>query len=61
MKIRSLALAISAALVLAGCAPTQPEVQPTEEPFNGITIVASTNVWGDVAKSIGGDLSLIHI
>ena len=55
MKIRSLALAISAALVLAGCAPTQPEVQPTEEPFNGITIVASTNVWGDVAKSIGGD------
>jgi zinc/manganese transport system substrate-binding protein len=56
MKIRSLALAISAVLVLAGCAPTQPETQPTEEPFTGITIVASTNVWGDVAKSIGGDL-----
>ena len=55
MKIRSLALAISAALVLVGCAPTQPETQPTEEPFTGITIVASTNVWGDVAKSIGGD------
>jgi zinc/manganese transport system substrate-binding protein len=55
MKIRSMALAISAALVLAGCAPTQPETQPTEEPFTGITIVASTNVWGDVAKSIGGD------
>ena len=55
MKIRSLALAISAVLVLAGCAPTQPETQPTEEPFTGITIVASTNVWGDVAKSIGGD------
>jgi zinc/manganese transport system substrate-binding protein len=56
MKIRSLALAISAVLVLAGCAPTQPETQPTEEPFTGVTIVASTNVWGDVAKSIGGDL-----
>jgi zinc/manganese transport system substrate-binding protein len=55
MKIRNLALAIFAALVLAGCAPTQPETQPTEEPFTGITIVASTNVWGDVAKSIGGD------
>ena len=56
MKIKSLGLAISAALVLAGCAPTQPVTQPTEEPFTGITIVASTNVWGDVAKSIGGDL-----
>jgi zinc/manganese transport system substrate-binding protein len=56
MKIRSLALAITAAVVLAGCAPTQPQVQPTEEPFTGITIVSSTNVWGDVAKSIGGDL-----
>jgi len=56
MKIRSLALAITAAVVLAGCATTQPQVQPTEEPFTGITIVSSTNVWGDVAKSIGGDL-----
>jgi zinc/manganese transport system substrate-binding protein len=56
MKIRSLALAITASVVLAGCAPTQPQVQPTEEPFTGITIVSSTNVWGDVAKSIGGDL-----
>jgi zinc/manganese transport system substrate-binding protein len=55
MKIRSLALAITAAVVLAGCATTQPQVQPTEEPFTGITVVASTNVWGDVAKSIGGD------
>jgi zinc/manganese transport system substrate-binding protein len=55
MKIKSLALAISAAIVLAGCAPTQSEPEPTAEPFTGITIVASTNVWGDVAKSIGGD------
>jgi zinc/manganese transport system substrate-binding protein len=55
MKIKSLALAISAAIVLAGCAPTQSEPEATAEPFTGITIVASTNVWGNVAKSIGGD------
>ena len=55
MKIRSLALATAAVFVLAGCATTEPETQPSQEPFTGITIVASTNVWGDVAKSIGGD------
>ena len=55
MKIKSLALVTAAALLLAGCAPTQTEPEPTAEPFTGITIVASTNVWGDVAKSIGGD------
>jgi zinc/manganese transport system substrate-binding protein len=55
MKIRSLALVAASALVLAGCATTQPEAQPTQTPFDGITIVASTNVWGDIAKSIGGD------
>jgi zinc/manganese transport system substrate-binding protein len=55
MKIRSLALVTAAVLVLSGCAPTQPEPEPTAEPFTGITIVASTNVWGDIAKSIGGD------
>ena len=55
MKIRNLAVATSAVLVLAGCATIGPEVQPTETAFDGITIVASTNVWGDIAKSIGGD------
>jgi len=55
MKIRSLALVTAAVLVLAGCAPTQPDAEPTETPFDGVTIVASTNVWGDIAKSIGGD------
>jgi zinc/manganese transport system substrate-binding protein len=55
MKIRSLALVTAAVLVLSGCAPTQPEPEPTAEPFTGTTIVASTNVWGDIAKSIGGD------
>ena len=54
MKIKSLAL-VAAVLVLSGCATTGPEAQPTQIPFDGITIVASTNVWGDIAKSIGGD------
>ena len=55
MKIKSLAVAAASVLVLAGCATTGPEAQPTQIPFEGITIVASTNVWGDIAKSIGGD------
>jgi zinc/manganese transport system substrate-binding protein len=55
MKIKNLALVTAAVLVLAGCSTTEPEVQPTETSFDGITIVASTNVWGDIAKSIGGD------
>jgi zinc/manganese transport system substrate-binding protein len=54
MKIKSLAL-VAAVFVLSGCATTGPDAQPTETPFDGITIVASTNVWGDIAKSIGGD------
>jgi zinc/manganese transport system substrate-binding protein len=55
MKIRSLAIVNAAVLVLAGCSMTQPVAEPTETPFDGVTIVASTNVWGDIAKSIGGD------
>jgi zinc/manganese transport system substrate-binding protein len=55
MKTRSLAVAAASVLVLAGCSTTGPEAQPTQIPFEGITIVASTNVWGDIAKSIGGD------
>ncbi len=48
LKIVSIALA--AVLALAGCAPAQ-------QPIDGkVKIVASTNVWGDVAKSVGGDL-----
>jgi zinc/manganese transport system substrate-binding protein len=55
MKIKNLALVTAAVFVLSGCATTVPESQPTQIPFDGITIVASTNVWGDIAKSIGGD------
>jgi zinc/manganese transport system substrate-binding protein len=56
MKLKSLALATSTVLLLAGCAATDATTEPTEEPFAGLTIVSSTNVWGDVASSIGGDL-----
>ncbi len=55
MRLRSIALAAFLSLTLAGCATT-PVAEPTEPPFEGITIVSSTNVWGDVAQSIGGDL-----
>ena len=51
MKIVKLvSLALAATLSLAGCAPAQ---QPIE---GKVKIVASTNVWGDVAKAVGGDL-----
>jgi zinc/manganese transport system substrate-binding protein len=55
MKIKSLAVVTASVFVLTGCATTGPEAQPTETPFDGITIVASTNVWGDIAESIGGE------
>lgn len=55
MKIKALVVALATSIALAGCAQVVPEAESTEEPFTGITIVASTNVWGDVAKSIGGD------
>ena len=56
MKTKSLALATATVLVLAGCAATDSTTEPTQEPFVGLTIVSSTNVWGDIASSVGGDL-----
>jgi zinc/manganese transport system substrate-binding protein len=56
MKAKAIALATTTVLLLAGCAATDSSTEPTEEPFAGLTIVSSTNVWGDVASSIGGDL-----
>jgi zinc/manganese transport system substrate-binding protein len=55
MKLKALALFLGAALTLSGCASQAPEAEPTEAPFTGLTVVASTNVWGDIAKSVGGD------
>ena len=58
MKIKALALATVTALAVSGCAvigsPTD-VAEPTETPFTGLQVVSSTNVWGDIAKSIGGD------
>jgi zinc/manganese transport system substrate-binding protein len=51
MKIKSLAIASVISLALSGCAATAPDA---EVPFDGVSIVASTNVWGDVASWIGG-------
>lgn len=56
MKTKTLALATATALLLAGCAATDSTSDATDESFAGLTIVSSTNVWGDVASSVGGDL-----
>lgn len=45
-----IALALTAVLALSGCA------SPTETDSGKFQIVASTNVWGDIAKTVGGDL-----
>ncbi len=56
MKTKTLALATATVLLLAGCAATDSTSDATVESFSGLTIVSSTNVWGDVASSVGGDL-----
>ena len=56
MKTKTFALATATVLLLAGCAATDSTTDATDEPFAGLTIVSSTNVWGDVASSVGGDL-----
>jgi len=43
-------IAVSA-LVLAGCSSSTPAAETT-----GLSVVASTNVYGSIAESIGGDL-----
>jgi zinc/manganese transport system substrate-binding protein len=40
---------LAATLLLSGCSAGQPESD------GGITVVASTNVYGDIAETIGGD------
>lgn len=55
MKLKALSLFVAAALTLSACAPQEPAVQEAEAPFTGLTVISSTNVWGDIAKSIGGD------
>ena len=45
-----IAIALASVLALSGCA------SPAEPDSGKFQIVASTNVWGDIAKSVGGDL-----
>jgi zinc/manganese transport system substrate-binding protein len=52
MKIKALGIIAALTLTLSACAPVESE---TIEPFDGLTIVSSTNVWGDIAKSVAGD------
>ncbi|GAA2198015.1 metal ABC transporter solute-binding protein, Zn/Mn family [Sinomonas flava] len=49
--LRTAALGAAAALLLAGCAPTPGQGGGG----NTISVVASTNVYGDLAQTIGGD------
>lgn len=53
MKLKGIALVTAITLTLSGCAPSSPD---SDVPFDGISVVASTNVWGDVARWVGGDL-----
>jgi zinc/manganese transport system substrate-binding protein len=39
-------------LLLTACSP---QAEPSSEASEGINVVASTNVYGDIAKTIGGD------
>ena len=49
----SLAALAGLALLLSACSP-QPEAS-TGNSAEGINVVASTNVYGDIAKTVGGD------
>ncbi|HEX7202942.1 MAG TPA: ABC transporter substrate-binding protein, partial [Arthrobacter sp.] len=48
----SLAALAGLGLLLTGCSP---QAEPVTDAADGINIVASTNVYGDIAKTIGGD------
>lgn len=52
MKLKGIALATVITVLMSGCAPSSSD---SEAAFEGISIVASTNVWGDVARWVGGD------
>lgn len=55
-RFAALLLAVpAAALVLSGCAAGGAGSSSSGDAAKGIAIVASTNVYGDIAKTIGGD------
>jgi zinc/manganese transport system substrate-binding protein len=58
MKRRSLIIPVVlsvSAVALAGCAST-PAAPASTTDSAGLSVVASTNVWGDLASIVGGDL-----
>ena len=52
-KLKFTAIALAALITLTGCATATPEPTSTD---GKLQIVASTNVWGDIASQVGGDL-----
>lgn len=64
MKRRSLLLSAApfgVALALAGCSSSSSEADSSSDggsggPADAVTVVASTDVWGDIAASVGGNL-----
>jgi zinc/manganese transport system substrate-binding protein len=51
MKKIALLVAVPAVLVLAACGAQEPAAGGSD----GVSIVASTDVWGDIASVVGGD------
>lgn len=48
----SLAALAGLGLLLTACSP---QAEPSSEAADGINVVASTNVYGDIARTVGGD------
>ncbi|MHA7984870.1 metal ABC transporter solute-binding protein, Zn/Mn family [Rathayibacter sp. CAU 1779] len=53
LTLSALASVAAAALLLAGCSASSAD--PSTSKTGRIAVVASTNVWGDIAKQVGGD------
>ncbi|MDR2321392.1 MAG: zinc ABC transporter substrate-binding protein [Microbacterium sp.] len=53
--LAALALVAASLFALAGCSATTSAASPSGDSGDRIPVTASTNVWGDVAKQIGGD------
>ena len=52
-SVLAVALGTASVLVLAGCSGT---ATPQTSDDGRVSVVASTNVWGDIASAVGGDL-----
>src|SRR5687768_10182638 len=53
---RLLPVSLLALASLAACGSESDSDSPGDASGGGVTVVASTNVWGDVAAEVGGDL-----